>query len=288
MRRGASFRIKLTASRIAKGLLAIPKRYERLLPRRAGEVAVLLEDTPAAERKRFIPCGSLARESRIYGLRDWLEQHNAETGDWVEVSPIDAVNAVYRIVFRRRAQEEERCRQAFQSADREDEATEALAGLARAQWRSRRRAALKELNRLAQIDLPRERIHLQSANRYEGAPPFVRVLLRIIYGGRCQVCGFSFRTRNGQPYFEVHHIDPDAGHQPQNLLALCANCHAQMEHCQVELDRDASGWVRVVAIGGQRKPVHHAFTTESASAGIAGLLVLVAVGTCWAVKDLVA
>jgi hypothetical protein len=60
----------------------------------------------------------------------------------------------------------------------------------------------------------------------------------------------------------VHHVDPEAGHHPQNLLVLCANCHAQMEHAEVAVKRDEQGWVVAVVINGKERTVRQALATK--------------------------
>ena len=52
--------------------------------------------------------------------------------------------------------------------------------------------------------------------------------------GRCQLCehGAPFRTPDGQPYLEIHHVIPteEGGEDsPVNLVALCPNCHRKMQ-----------------------------------------------------------
>jgi hypothetical protein len=263
MKKTPLVRIKLTSSRLDKGLLAIPKRYQRLFPKRTGKVSVLLGAAAKAERKRYTPYSSPARECRIYGLRDWFERRKAQRGDWIELSVVDVANAVYRLVFRKQSREEKRWRQKLQEAETELQATEALSNLAKARWQSQRKAAVSELQRLKEIGWERKRISLPSSARYESIPASLRTLLRTVYQGRCQICGYTFPMPNGQPYFEVHHIDAHSGHQPKNLLLLCANCHAQMEHTDVELERDCLGWVYTVVINGERRPVYQALRREN-------------------------
>lgn len=52
--------------------------------------------------------------------------------------------------------------------------------------------------------------------------------------GVCEACEkhAPFTTKNGQPYLEVHHIDPVAeggADSPLNVAAVCPNCHRRTE-----------------------------------------------------------
>lgn len=69
----------------------------------------------------------------------------------------------------------------------------------------------------------------------QGDRGFVVESFKAEYGGRCQVCGFTFPKRNGEPYFEVVHVRVPkvAFHVADRLggcLCLCANCCAEFLH----------------------------------------------------------
>lgn len=253
------FLVKLTKSRIEKGFLAFPRRLRYLFPSTPRKVEVFLDDGQTPQQKPYTPYESTTRECRIYNLRSWFQKHKAAVGDWVEVV-VEATG--YRFLFRRRSEEEAKYRQQLQSAETEKQAEDALKKLAQARQRSVERVALKELDRLSRQVWERKRVTVALRNRYEGVPASLRTVLKIVYGGRCQICGFTFLKRDGDPYFEVHHVDPDAGHQPQNLLVLCPNCHAQMEHADVIVKRNEQGWVVAVVINGEERPVYQAILSR--------------------------
>lgn len=275
-----SFRVMLTKSRLEKGLLAISRKFQHLFPTSAQKLTIFFDDETTPHQKPYTPYESTTRECRIYNLRRWFQKHRAAVGDWVEVI---VETSGYRLIFRRRAEEETRYRQELQEAATEEQATEALRKLARTQRRSTRKAALKELERLSKQFWERKRVTVSSRERYEGVPASLRALLKAIYEGRCQICGFTFLKRNGEPYFEVHHVDPDGGHQPQNLLVLCANCHAQMEHAEVDVRRDENGWVVAVVINGEEKTVHQALSTTNRLSPKTSLLTFFIV--CWLLSE---
>jgi 5-methylcytosine-specific restriction endonuclease McrA len=250
-------RVVLTSSRIKKGLLAISRKFQPLFPSVAQKITVFFDDAVTPHQKPYTPYESTTRECRIYSLRRWFRKHRASEGDWVEIVK---EAAGYRLIFR--SQEEMRYQQELRTAKTEGQAEEALRRLALRRRLSQRATALKELARLAQQIQRRKRIPVAPRERYEGVPVSLRTLLKMVYRGRCQICGFTFRKRDGEPYFEVHHVDPEAGHHPQNLLVLCANCHAQMEHAEVAVKRDEQGWVVAVVINGKERTVRQALATK--------------------------
>jgi len=276
-----SIRVRLTKSRIEKGLLAISRKFRQWFPSSAQKLTVFFDNETVPHLKPYTPYESTARECRIYNLHRWFQKHQATVGDWVEII---AEATGYRLIFRKRIEEEARFRQELQEATTEEQATEALRKLAQTQRRSPRKAALKELERLAQHPWERKRVTVAPRERYEGVPASLRALLKAVYEGRCQICGFTFRKRNGEPYFEVHHVDPNGGHQPQNLLVLCPNCHAQMEHAEVDVRRDENGWVIAVTINGEEKAVYQALLTTTGSSAKTVLFALFAV--CWLLSEI--
>jgi 5-methylcytosine-specific restriction endonuclease McrA len=249
--------VTLTSSRIKRGLLAIPRKLEHLFPRVAKEITVFFDDSMKPHQKPYTPYESTARECRIYSLRQWFRKHQASEGDRVEIVKEEAG---YRLIFRSR--EEVRYQRELQTAKTEEQAEEALRRLAHRRRLSQRTMALKELARLAQQKQQRKRVRVAPRERYEGVPASLRTILKTVYKGRCQICGSTFLKRDGEPYFEVHHVDPEAGHHPQNLLVLCANCHAQMEHAKVAVKRDEGGWVVMVVINGKERAVRQALTPK--------------------------
>ena len=71
----------------------------------------------------------------------------------------------------------------------------------------------------------------QTSNRYRypGSEEVRRYALRIA-DGVCQGCrdDAPFTDKSGEPYLEVHHIEPRSSggaDEPKNVIAICANCH---------------------------------------------------------------
>jgi predicted HNH restriction endonuclease len=87
----------------------------------------------------------------------------------------------------------------------------------------------------------------------ESAPAYVKALLEEVYGGRCQVCDFTFLKLDKTPYFEIHHLFPTMGHHPKNLVVSCANCHRQFEYAATRLQMDEQAWLTAVTFNA----IHH-------------------------------
>lgn len=75
------------------------------------------------------------------------------------------------------------------------------------------------------------------AKRYERDPELIKII-KLLRGGKCQICGFSFKTKSGDDYAECHHLEhlADSGLDiSSNILVLCANHHRQFHYGNVEL-----------------------------------------------------
>jgi len=71
-----------------------------------------------------------------------------------------------------------------------------------------------------------------SGHRYPGSEEVRRYALRVA-DGVCQGCknNAPFTDKSGEPYLEVHHIEPRSSggaDAPSNVIALCANCHRRV------------------------------------------------------------
>ena len=106
--------------------------------------------------------------------------------------------------------------------------------------------------------------------------PGIRVLLQELHDGKCQLCSFTFEKRNGEPYFEIHHLDPGVGHHPSNLVVVCPNCHAQFEHATVTDFRWAGKWLVGVMINGRCFALRQPLTHDSLRRALLGWGIVVA------------
>lgn len=87
---------------------------------------------------------------------------------------------------------------------------------------------------------PREIVSKKQTKAKEKVPLSIRKILLELYKGKCQVTGFTFLMKNGQPYFEIHPLDAEKGNHPKNLLVVSPNTHAQFTfaHCEEYFDSE--------------------------------------------------
>lgn len=75
------------------------------------------------------------------------------------------------------------------------------------------------------------------AARYERNTKLVD-LIKKQRGSKCQICGFTFQSKNGEDYSEAHHLEHlsngglDAS---RNIIILCANHHREFHFGKVEI-----------------------------------------------------
>ena len=264
------FTIRATASRLEKGLLPIPQRFKDWFPNEKGQIQVVFDDEEKAKALTFHPNDPQVKENRIFGLGQWFSKRSVREGDLISITLENLERRLYRIALDRfvRERKEQKARQELQAARSDSEAEQQLSTLSQLTKKRRREVAQEELLRIAQESprQPRPKVLPGATERHEGVPSAVRVLLREVHHGKCQLCSFTFEKRNGEPYFEIHHLDPDVGHHPSNLLVVCPNCHAQFEHATVTDFKWAGNWLVSVMINGKcvfvRQPLaHHSIRT---------------------------
>lgn len=274
------FTIRASASRLEKGLLAIPQKFKDWFPSEKRQIQVVFDDEEKAKQLTFHPYDPTVKENRIFGLGRWFSKRSVREGDLISITLVDRGRRLYRIALDRfvREREEQKARQQLQAARTDSEAQRELGTLSRLTRRRPRELAQQELLRIAQQSprQPRPRVSPGAAERHEGVPSAIRVLLRELHDGKCQLCSFTFEKRSGEPYFEIHHLDPDVGHHPSNMLVVCPNCHAQFEHATVTDFRWAGNWLVSVTINGKRVGVRQPLAHGSIKTTLLGFVILVA------------
>ncbi len=185
------------------------------------------------------------------------------------------VELLERYVVEKRAGE---ARQRLLLAENANSAEKELDLLAQLGRKRTRTVALEEVQRLA-IEIPsiqRGRVVVSRTDRREHIPEGIRVLLEAVHNGKCQMCSFTFVKRDGKLYFEVHHLDPDVGHHPANLLVVCPNCHAQLEHAVVSDCELVMGWLTAVKVNGKRVAIRQPFVHVSFLGNVLRLVIFFA------------
>ncbi len=275
------FTIRASASRLEKGLLAIPQRFKDWFPREKGQIQVVFDDEEKVKALTFHPYDPVVKENRIFGLPHWFSERGVREGDLISITVEDQGRRLYRIVLDRyvREREEQKTREKLRAAATDSEAERELSALSRLTRRRPRELAQQELLRIAEQSprRPRPRISPGATERHEGVPSGMRVLLRELHDGKCQLCSFTFEKRNGEPYFEIHHLDPDVGHHPSNLLVVCPNCHAQFEHATIDEFKWVDNWLVGVMINGKRIAIRQPLAHDSIRKALVGLCIAVAV-----------
>jgi len=251
----SSFTIYATDSRISKGLLAIPRRFSNEFPTIKGKILVVFDDGTRVEPKIYVPYDPKIKECRVFGLSRWFSRRGIVAGDAITITLEDPTKGIYRIALdrfieQRRAAE---ARRQLYTANSPEMAGEQLRRLADSKKEKVQEIAFQEIALMAQRPFrKRKRVMVLQRGRADAVPPALRVLLEAIHHGKCQICDFTFKKRDGKPYFEIHHLEPDKGHHPMNVLVICPNCHAQLENATVtELER-VMGWLVAVRINGRR------------------------------------
>ena len=238
--------IEISQSRVNKGLIALPRSLTGWFPDHNTTIQVYLGDSPIPEVKNYTSHTGSTNESRIGGMADWFNANNIRGGDEIVIQLIDEKEAIYRLIAENDfIIKTKKLQDNFDNSQDEEEALEGVVQLARWTELDESRVSLNEYRRLVDT-MParsREYVSRRAAHTRERTPHNLRVLLGEIYQGHCQVCDFTFLKKDNKPYFEIHHIDPVAGHQPQNLMLVCANCHRQFQFANVDHTFNDEGWL---------------------------------------------
>jgi len=249
--------IKVTQSRLNKGLLAIPVSLIDYFPKQKGKIYIVTGINDITSTKTFTPYTSSSRECRIGGMRDFYQKFQIKDGDEIVVQMLDTNK--YRILtdkqFEDMVKGEEK---KFDKSENEDVASSQLAAISRIVNTTPEETLWSEYSRLAKMEIQERKQKISSPREIrESAPPSIRKLLTEIYDGKCQITGFSFLMKNGKPYFEIHHIKPDLGNHIKNILVVSPNIHAQFTYAYLQEFFDQDGWLRRVRFNGEEFSVNH-------------------------------
>lgn len=249
--------IKVTHSRINKGLLAIPISLIDYFPKQKTKIYVAAGIRGRAEPKNFTPYTSSSRECRIGGMRSFYERFSVQDGNELVVQFLDTNK--YRILTEEQFRNVVRKYEAeFDRSTTEREASSKLRKLSEVTNTEIDKVLWGEYYRLSRKEV-RERKHgvVKRRTVKENVPAPLRRLLGDVYEGKCQISGFGFLTWRGKPYFEMHHIRPKFGNHVKNLLVVSPNVHAQFTHASVVPYFDTEGWLRKVWFNQKEFHVNH-------------------------------
>ncbi len=237
--------IRVTQSRINKGLLAIPVSLIDYFPKSKNRIYVVFDRDKEAILKNFTPYSSSSRESRIGGMNSFYKDFKVQDGDELVIQILD--NGRYQIFTEK--QFENKIAKIEEELDKSKDEVEAGSKLHQISTITNygfEETLLSEFYRLSKKEISK-RISKPSVSKAKTsvlAP--IRTILSTIYDGKCQISGFGFLMKTGKPYFEIHHIKPDLGDHLKNLLVVSPNVHAQFTYANLEEFFDDQGWLRRV------------------------------------------
>lgn len=238
--------IKITQSRIDKGLIAIPVTLAKYFPDHNDTIQVYLNDSPISQTKHYSSYNSSTHECRIGGVKQWLQKNNIKNGDEIVIHFLDKKHFIFRLIPERNfILKTKDLQYSFDNSESEKDASGKIETLAQWTQLDKSKVVFNEYYRLINTMPSIERSFIKkSSNRSrESTPSNLRTLLTDIYKGHCQICDFWFLKRDKEPYFEIHHLNPLNGHHPKNLLLVCGNCHNQFEHANIKQEFDSGSWL---------------------------------------------
>jgi len=232
--------IKITSSRVDKSLLAIPKSLIDWFPKESGKIFLVGGDG-VLKKHTFTAYSSSSRECRIGGMRTFFTEHQIHAGDELVLQKFD--NNTFRLIpekiFNRQYQH---VLLLFEKSEDEENSQQALLKAEKIANVDSAKILENEFIKLSSIKGAPERKITQTSriSKRESVPPYLRKILQSVYEGKCQLTQFTFIMRNGNPYFEIHHIKPEWGNHIKNLLVVCPNVHKQFTYMN---DSVASTWL---------------------------------------------
>lgn len=260
--------IQITKSRLDKGLIALPASLRDLFPKSNRDIQIYFDNNLLPISRRFSAYHSSTKEARIGGMKDWYESNKINEGDEIVIQVLDKDKYHYRIISENNfISSIISLREQLDKADSKEEAQSKLALITDITNEKLKSTAVKELSRVAKnenIKL-RKKIKRKSTKVSESINPSLRVLFEEVYKGHCQICDFWFLKKDSNPYFEIHHLDPQFGHHPKNILVVCGNCHNQFEHSYVRNMYNNDGWLINVEFNQRKYRVKQALLEQDIS-----------------------
>ncbi|MDO4880790.1 MAG: HNH endonuclease signature motif containing protein [Capnocytophaga sp.] len=243
--------IKVTKSRIDKGLLAIPVSLIDLFPKNTKEI-YLIDEIGNHWIKNFTPYQSSSRECRIGGMKSFYEKYGIQENDELIIQILD--DGKYRIIPEKLFQEKFTHHwNEFEQSNSEIDLKNNLSLISKISNLSEKEVLQNIFVQLSNETIKeRNIIERPSISVRESVNFSLRKILLEMYFGKCQLSGFTFIMKNGKPYFEIHHIDANKGNHLKNLLVVSPNIHAQFTYCNLEQTFDDEGWLRKVKFNNEQ------------------------------------
>src|SRR5712691_9838638 len=90
--------IKVTQSRINKGLLAIPVSLLESFPKEKRRITIFFDDEEKPSVKSFVSYNSRSKECRINGLSGWFVKNKIQDQNEIVIQFLDKNEGVYRLI----------------------------------------------------------------------------------------------------------------------------------------------------------------------------------------------
>ena len=256
--------IRITQSRLNKGLIAIPVSLAKWFPEHNGRIQIYLDDAINPEIKQYSSYKSSTRECRVGGMAEWFRDNKIKEGDEIVLQLMDKEHFVYRLIPESRfILKTHEIQNNLDTSQSEISAEEEIDKLSKWAGITQGKVVLNEYIRLINTIPATERRYVSrySKQAKESTPCNLRVLLGNIYKGHCQICDFWFLKKDSGPFFEIHHINPLLSNNPRNLVVVCANCHRQFEYADVRNEFNQDNWLIKVRFNDKLYPVNQIIVT---------------------------
>jgi len=240
--------IKITQSRIDKGLLSIPVSLIDVFPQKKQKIKIYFSNNNNYSELNFTPYTSSSKECRIGGMKEWFNLYYVTNNEELVIQIIDRDEYVFRLFTEKQYLNTIKLlRDKFDDSFNDITTTESINKLAAISNVTQSEVIENEFYRLSKKkDSNRSFAKVAIKNSKESVPYSIRKILGDTYEGKCQLSNFTFIQKNGKPYFEIHHIKENKGNYLRNLLVVSPNIHAQFTYSRKEEYFDDNGWLRKV------------------------------------------
>jgi hypothetical protein len=249
--------IKITKSRIDKGLLSIPVSLIDYFPKQTAKI-FLIDENGKEKIKTFTPYKSSSRECRISGLSNFYKRFGVKDGDELVIQFLsdNKIRLFPEDYFKNNIL---LSLNNFENSIDEEEIENKLYLISELSNIHKDEIIRNEFVRLSMKQIPERKTHVtDKVKSKESVPPSLRKILMYLYRGKCQISNFTFLMKNTNPYFEIHHINSFKGNHFKNLLVVSPNVHAQFTYAQLEQVFDDDGWLRKVKFNNDSFQVYQA------------------------------
>ena len=205
--------IKVTQSRIDKGLLSIPVSLIDIFPPKKQKIKIYFDDNKNYSEFNFTPYSSSSRECRIGGMKEWFNLHKVNNNEELVIQIIEDDKYEFRLFTEKQYLHTIKLlRNKFDDSYDDITTIENINKLAAISNKNQSEVLENEFYRLSkQSDSNRNFAIVTRKKSKESVPHSIRKILEEIYKGKCQLSNFTFIQKNGNPYFEIHHIKENKG-----------------------------------------------------------------------------